>query len=118
MDNKTPYTPHGREKWTAEQIAVFIRMYPNDKENRLSIARRLAGEFPAILADLGEQKARTVEQWLELQGLQVREKKAPSRDSWAEVARLLWRCIRERKEEISPVEIIRVLVWSAMGHKP
>ena len=106
------------EKWTAEQVAVFMRMYPDDTQNRLSIACRLAGEFPAILTDLGEEKARTLEKWLELQGLQVGEKKAPSRDSWAEVARLLWRYIRERKGEINPVEVVRVLVWSALGFKP
>jgi hypothetical protein len=106
---------HITEKWTAGQIAVFIRMYPDDKHKRLSIARRLAGDFPAILADLGEDKARVLEKWLELQGLQVREKR---RDSWAEVARLLLRYIRERKGEINPVEVVRVLVWSALGFKP
>ena len=103
------------ERWTAEQIAVFIRMYPDDKYKRLSIAHRLYKEFPAILRDIGEEKARTLEKWLELQGIQTRGK---GRDNWAEVARLLWRYLRENRKEISPVELVRVVVWSAMGFKP
>lgn len=107
-----------REKWTAGQIAVFLRMYPKDRENRLSIARRLAKEFPAILADLGEEKARTVAKWLELQGVQVPLLPPARRDSWAEVARLLWRYWKQRPDDFTPLEVVRVLVWSAMGFKP
>jgi hypothetical protein len=105
-----------RDVWKFEQVSILMRMYPNDSHKRLSIAQRIAEEFPAILADLGEEKTHTVEKWLELQGLQVREKR---RDSWGEVAFLFWLLLRGVQwRQINPKEVFRVMVWSMMGFKP
>ncbi len=113
MENQTV------EKWTAEQVAVFMRMYPDDQQNRLSIASRLAEEFPAILADIGEEKARTVELWLISQGLRVQEQRQETRrESWVEVVRLLWLLLRRVKwQEVNPKEVLRVVVWRMMKVK-
>lgn len=102
------------EKWTEEQIAVCIRMYPNDKQKRLYIARKIAAEFPNVVADIGEKKTLQLRYWLELQGVQVQPLAPIHQDSWAEVVRLIWRYWKN----FTPLELIRVLVWSAMGFKP
>jgi len=111
MENQTV------EKWTAEQVAVFMRMYPDNTQNRLSIASRLAEEFPAILADIGEEKARTAELWLISQGLLVQEQQQETRrESWVEVVRLVWLLLRRVKwREVNPKEVLRAVVWWVMG---
>lgn len=106
------------EKWTREQVGVVMRMYPEEPHKRRDIAQRVAVEYPAIVQDIGAKEAQILGNWITAQGVKV-ETTTKNPDSWAEVFRLFFRYWKKTKREnFTPLELVRVLVWSAMGFKP
>lgn len=104
-----------KEKWNQliQHIEYINRVYEPEKARRS--AQTMFDNLEKHKANIGEENTKILLSWIHSQGIGLK----PNPDSWAEVFRLFFRYWKKTKREnFTPLELVRVLVWSAMGFKP
>ena len=92
---------------TIGQLATIMQMYPEEPHKRHDLAERVAAELPTLAREMPPGALEVVHEWLVANGCQVTQ--AVSKRAWLEIVRE-W-----MQTERNPRELVRALVWRAMG---
>jgi hypothetical protein len=94
---------------TIRQLAIIMQMHPNDERRRHDLAERVALELPELVREMPPEALEIVQEWLVANGCPVTQE--VSKRAWLEIVRE-W-----MQGERNPRELVRELVWRAMGFR-